>query len=318
MINSVRNTVLAILNKNNYGYVSPSDFNLLANNAQIEIFEGLFSDYNSSINAETLRLSGTEYADKRKAIEEEIESFLVSKALIHKSGNYFYTPSIITTGDAVYMINKITVYPLLLVQGLVSSVVVDELNDTSSDFVQSGVSVGDIVFNADSYSSAIVVGVVSGTQLTLSSNIFTALDQKYYIYNSKTFSVAEKVSNVNITMLNASNLTAPSVLYPSYSMIGQTIGCYPETINTYGAVVADYFRYPKTPKWTYSTLSSGDPVFNQSQPDYQDFELSSGLEVELVVKILSYLGITIREIQVAQFAIAKEQSLEENYGTKNI
>ena len=28
MINSVRNTVLAIINKNNYGYISPSDFNL--------------------------------------------------------------------------------------------------------------------------------------------------------------------------------------------------------------------------------------------------------------------------------------------------
>ena len=39
MINSVRNTVLSVLNKNNYGYVSPSDFNLYAQNAQVEIFE---------------------------------------------------------------------------------------------------------------------------------------------------------------------------------------------------------------------------------------------------------------------------------------
>ena len=30
MINSVRNTVLAIINKNNYGYISPGDFNLFA------------------------------------------------------------------------------------------------------------------------------------------------------------------------------------------------------------------------------------------------------------------------------------------------
>ena len=29
-INDVRNTVLAIANKNNYGYISPQDFNLYA------------------------------------------------------------------------------------------------------------------------------------------------------------------------------------------------------------------------------------------------------------------------------------------------
>ena len=30
MINEVRNAVMAVINKNNYGYISPSDFNLFA------------------------------------------------------------------------------------------------------------------------------------------------------------------------------------------------------------------------------------------------------------------------------------------------
>ena len=42
MINSVRNTVLAIINKNNYGYISPSDFNLFAKQAQLDIFDEYF------------------------------------------------------------------------------------------------------------------------------------------------------------------------------------------------------------------------------------------------------------------------------------
>ena len=46
MINSVRNTVLAILNKNNYGYISPNDFNLYAKQAQLDLFEDLFYEYN--------------------------------------------------------------------------------------------------------------------------------------------------------------------------------------------------------------------------------------------------------------------------------
>jgi len=63
MINSVRNTVLSVLNKNNYGYVSPSDFNLYAQNAQVEIFEEYFSSYNKVINAENARAAGVDYAD---------------------------------------------------------------------------------------------------------------------------------------------------------------------------------------------------------------------------------------------------------------
>ena len=50
MINSVRNTVLAIINKNNYGYISPGDFNLFAKQAQLDIFDEYFIRYNQQIN----------------------------------------------------------------------------------------------------------------------------------------------------------------------------------------------------------------------------------------------------------------------------
>ena len=43
-INEVRNTVLAIANKNNYGYISPQDFNLYAKQAQLDMFEDYFEE----------------------------------------------------------------------------------------------------------------------------------------------------------------------------------------------------------------------------------------------------------------------------------
>ena len=42
MINEVRNTVLSIANKNNFGYITPNDFNLYARQAQLDIFEDYF------------------------------------------------------------------------------------------------------------------------------------------------------------------------------------------------------------------------------------------------------------------------------------
>ena len=52
MINDIRNTVLAVLNKNNYGYISPQDFNLYAQQAQMDLFEDYFYAYNYQVNKE--------------------------------------------------------------------------------------------------------------------------------------------------------------------------------------------------------------------------------------------------------------------------
>ncbi|MGY8868780.1 MAG: hypothetical protein ACKVJK_24505, partial [Methylophagaceae bacterium] len=147
MINSVRNTILAILNKNNYGYISPADFNLFAKQAQLDIFDDYFYQYNQLINKENARLSGTGYADIRKGYEEVIDMFSETKTLNQNLLNQYFLPSQTTTGDDYYLINKV--------------------------LCSSG-------------------GVYQGE--------------------------AEKVSNSKITMLNLSNLTAPTFQYPAYNL----------------------------------------------------------------------------------------------------
>ena len=88
MINSVRNTVLAVLNKNNYGYISPNDFNLFAKQAQLDIFENYFYRYNYQILKENARESGTGYADIKKQYEEVIDSLSKIVSLTKTSGTF--------------------------------------------------------------------------------------------------------------------------------------------------------------------------------------------------------------------------------------
>lgn len=242
MINSVRNTVLSILNKNNYGYISPSDFNLFSKQAQLEAFEEYFSDYNKLINLENVRQSGTSYADLRKAKEEAVETFAVTSSLtqVSPTANRYYLPSVSTTGNDYFMINKIMCYD------------------------------------------------AAGPSR---------------IYKGE----AEKVTHNKITMLINSNLTAPTEQHPAYTQEGGILTVYPATINLPNEVDANYFRYPKDPKWTYISLSNGVPVFDQSQPDYQDFEVPIEDEYKLVAKILQYAGMSIREIAAVQFGGAEEQ-----------
>lgn len=249
MINSVRNTVLSVLNKNNYGYISPSDFNLFSKQAQLEVFEEYFFEYNKLLNMENARMSGTSYADMRKAVEEAIEIFSTTSSLtqVAPATNRFFLPSVTTTGFDYFLINKVLCYDA---------------------------SVGPRRFLGE----------------------------------------AEKVNHSKITMLINSNLTSPTEQYPSYIQENDIMTIFPSTINLPNEVDAQYIRYPKDPKWTYITLANGEPVFDQSQPDYQDFEVPREDEYKLILKILQYAGISIREIEPVQFGAAKEAQEVQTFG----
>jgi len=105
-----------------------------------------------------------------------------------------------------------------------------------------------------------------------------------------------------------SPLTAPSLMFPAYTTEGNVATLYPTPV--LGTVVtSQYIRYPKVPKWTYVDLGNdNEPVFDQSQPDYQDFELFPDDATDLTMKILQYAGVSIREASVVQYAGAKEAS----------
>lgn len=313
MINSVRNTVLSVVNKNNYGYISPSDFNLFAKQAQMELYEEYYSSFNKAINMENSRLSGTDYADITKTLSEVLETFLVSDYLVPSTPvlntptNEYYMPSLITTGNEAYMINKILCYTTQVTNGTNTFVSASTLTDITATFITNGVSIGDVVVNITTGLTANVLAVSGQTVLVIDNDIFLVTPNQYQIYSGSSVKEADKVSSGKITMLVNSLLTAPSNLFPAYSNIGNKIRVYPSTITGAGQVQAVYFRYPKDPKWTYITLTNGEPSFDQSQPDYQDFELPNEDEYKLTVKILEYCGISIREAEVTQFAMGQEQ-----------
>lgn len=222
MINSVRNTVLAVANKQNFGYITPADFNLYAKQAQLDLFEDYFYSYSQQLYKQNARRSGSGYADIVKGLEEVIDSF-----------------SVISTPDDT----SAPLYPLPL---------------------------------------------------------------DYYLINSVRYGTreVERVSNNKIIQLSSSNLTAPNATFPAYVLNGNDITVYPDTILT--GIKLQYIRKPLDPKWTYISLSAGEPVFDQSSSDYQDFELPESDEPALVAKILQYAGISIREKDVYQFGVNEE------------
>ena len=77
IIDDVYQKVLAIANKEQRGYITPQEFNLYANNAQLEIFEQYFYDLNQ---AARVHGNDTIYADVDDMLEEKIQVFEVTSA----------------------------------------------------------------------------------------------------------------------------------------------------------------------------------------------------------------------------------------------
>jgi hypothetical protein len=222
MINSVRTTVLAAMEKDNNGYMTPANFNRFAKQAQLSVFEDEVYRYNDWLVKRNAKMSGSGNADIVQNIEETLEDFTKIESLTGTAGE-FALPS-----DAYYLTK--------LIYGATTDV--------------------------------------------------------------------EKVSNGRAYNLLSSINSAPDTMFPIYTKTGSNLNVYPTTINNVNAL---YIRYPKDPKWTYVEMSEGEPLFNASATDYQDFEMPMSYEPLLVHKILQYAGVSIRDADIVNSGVNEER-----------
>tara|TARA_R110000782_G_scaffold2961_3_gene10929 strand:+ start:187 stop:1140 length:954 start_codon:yes stop_codon:yes gene_type:complete len=307
-INEVRNTVLAIANKNNYGYISPQDFNLYAKQAQMDMFEDYFYQYNNWINKQNARGSGTGYANITKGLVEVIDSFSTQVFLPQVNSNIFSLPL------DYYLINKLFYYSTPLFTGTTTATSPDQLIDanavgwTTIPASAPTPKIGSIIVNTTTFQEAYITGVINATTVTLSANIFLAIGDNYVIYSNTNIKEVERVSQNKIFLLTNSMLTAPTQTYPAYVLDGNNITVYPTTIINPTAIRSQYVRYPNNPRWTWLNLGLGEPQFDPTQPDFQEFELPDSDEPTLIAKICQYVGIEIREAEVYNFGNTEENN----------
>jgi hypothetical protein len=224
MINQVYTTVLAIINKDNRGYVSPLEFNLYAELAQMSLFEELFHKYSKSIVKQNARMYHSEYSDIPKHIREVIDVFTNECKLSQNLVSLLWYP------------NTTDFYRLIKI-----------------DYLQKEL---------------------------------------------------EEISKLEVNRVLNNNLIAPTLQYPAYISLNGGYRLYPTTIVGANADVT-YIRKPKQPKWTYQVVG-GNPLFNPTATDYQDFEFPESMFNDLVVKILGYAGVEIREADIIQVSQGME------------
>lgn len=238
-INEVYKLVQAFASKDQRGFITPSEFNLMAKQAELELYN--------------------------ERLQVVMESSQVKKA----AGYY-----------------KRALTPALAEQ--------DILPFLYSKFVTTS--------QGSNYSNGAVANILADyvCQIYTASSNSLSMDSNVPV---------DIVTPKNVGQVLRSNLVKPSMAFPvgllsSAGGATMNVEVFPKEISK---IDVHYYLYTNNPTWNYVTIS-GKPVYDASNSI--PFKISDRCHGELVIKILSYLGVSIREADLVNYAQAKEVEQE--------
>jgi len=241
-VNTVYTTVLSILNKEQRGYLTPYEFNQVASQVQLDLFESFFQNLDNNLKVPQ---TDFDYSNPLLNIDDEISTFKCLGTCVHSTGGVFSLPA------------------------------TDTLSGTN------------IVYN-DAPTASQFAFYRLGTITCLNPD-------------SKRVEV-ERLQRDFFYKTALSDMTAPSLYYPVYLYESDSVvSILPSTITT--GVEATFLRKPVNVVWGY-TLGNVDQ-YVYAPGTSVDFELSSNNQTQIILEILKYAGVVVRDPQIVQAATAE-------------
>lgn len=240
-VNTVYTTVLSILNKEQRGYLTPYEFNQIATQVQLEIFEKFFEDYNQYIR---MPKTDVEFASRMDHIYDEFQIFNE------------YADASAVAGD-IY----------------------------------------DVPTNLHRFGSAYLTRVVGDPEI-------------------------EIVSEREFHEQKLSPLTQPTLNHPIAIYRTNKLYLFPEITNpAVGDVKFSFMRKPADVVWAYEVGARGQFIWDGTPgavgpfipaTGSVDFEIDDSQQTEVIISILKYAGVVIRDPQIVQAASQELAQQEAN------
>ena len=245
-VDTVYQRVLAILNKEQRGYVTPQEFNLFANQAQLDIFEQYFYDIN-----QFGRIPGndTEFSDMLNLLNEKINIFEVDANMTYNATTEHWSPP--------------------------------------ADLYR----IGTIVYNNVTTSKSLYP--VPNTVVTTTTPI-----------------EAERINFNEFLYINQSAYTKPANTRPVFVASEDGYKVYGDSLLTTN-VRCNYIKEPAQVQWAYQMVF-GEALYNANEST--DFELHPSEETELVIKILEFAGLVVKDMGI--YSVASQINAQTNQQEK--
>jgi len=333
-VDTVYKTVLLILNKEQRGYMTPDEFNKIGSQVQREIFEAYFEDLNQQLR---IPQSDMEYSDRVAVTDEKIAEFktendqtvaektiggtnpFITPSELYRLGSITYEPNTSTykeiqrVGRAeIYNIRKApltaptTNYPIYLYEDNKALVYPNTIVDPAHVKMQYVKKPSDVRWGyyPGSLGQLIHDKTVYGANLLNSGGVLSSYA------GLGTTGIVGTYSAVTYTGGSGTNLVINAVVNTT-STVTFTIATPGSGYVIGDQIVVDANQLGGGSNAVTITLTAAD--FNSgSTYGTTNFELHNSERTEVVLKMLLYQGVVIRDPQIVQVAASRVQQEEVN------
>ena len=300
-VDMVYKTVLLILNKEQRGNLSPDEFNKVATQVQLEIFESYFDTLNQQLRRPD---NDTEYGDRIKNVDQDISIFKTYGECTYvnvASAPYFNLPisSGATNASQTIIANGVSIsYPI-------TSITSSQLASGTTTVTINGIANNTFTISGTNISFLSVPALNAVIVITTSPSDFYILGSVIH----KNSTEAQLTQRNELLYINANPLIAPTTTYPIYLYEQHKLYLYPQTITS--EVSVSYLRKPADVIWNF-TIPAGQNYYQYNPNGSQDFELSKSEQSNIVLKVLLYSGVVIRDPAVVNVAMQQVQQEQMN------
>ena len=301
-VNTVYQTVLLILNKEQRGYMTPVEFNKIGGQVQLEIFEKYAEDMNQQLRVPQVDL---DYSDRQINIDEKLSIFKETDLAPYTTSG-FRIPSQYS-GNSSASQQFTAVNPQLTYTLSGNALVLANKNAITSVFV-AGIELTPAEYSVIGGNLVLVLQPTAGDiiNINLYAKQFYRLGTVIYTAGALPIQELERVGSSELYHLLSSNLTKPTTTYPIYTYKNNFLNVYPTSIQS--GISVNYLRKPIDPIWNFS----GNAQYVFSPATSNNFELHTAEQTELVLKILLYAGVVVRDPEIIQVAASQVQQEEMN------
>ena len=333
-VDTVYKTVLLILNSEQRGYMTPDEFNRIGSQVQRQIFEAYFEDLNQQLRVPQ---SDMEYSDRVAITDEKIAEFKTEndQTVTEKTiggTNPFTTPS------ELYRLGSITYEPNASTYKEIQRVGRAEIYNIRKAPLTTPTTNYPIYLYEDNKALVYPDTIIDPAHVKM-QYVKKPSDVRWGYYPGSLGQLIHDTTTFGANLLNNGGILSS---YAGLSTTG-VVGTYPAVTYTGGSgtglVIDAVVNTTSTVTFTIATPGSGYVVGDQivvaagqlgvgsnavtitlTAADFNsgstygttNFELHNSERTELVLKMLLYQGVVIRDPQIVQVAASKVQQEEVN------
>ena len=311
-VNKVYKSVLSILNKEQRGYLTPYEFNNLARQAQLELLDGLFYQYNQFLNIENINRTNEGYADLAEKIQEQIDEHYKSSSLTPAASKVTLPSDVyrvldVTMRDYAMKVEKIDKARLPFLKS-------SPLTKPSSTFPVYYQDAADVIIEPTTTESVSINYIAKPSDPRFGYTVNAAYGTELYdanpfvdggiILGAKTIGI---VTTNRTDLANATYTRTSGGATFSITVSGNTITGVEVTAVGSGFTVGDAIDFdipdtttPTPVDQTITLTLRVQDLYATTNQGSTDFTLHESLEPNLISSILGYAGLIIKDPSIVQ------------------